>query len=79
METNYIEIEYLDTKVKVLQYLSESDNQFNKKLEYIRKLEKKKIIWKEANVLSKLWYCIKFKNCKYAPEVYYKVINYDSK
>jgi hypothetical protein len=79
METNYIEIEYLDAKVKVLQYLSESDNQFNKKLEYIRKLEKKKIIWKEANVLSKLWYCIKFKNCKYAPEVYYKVINYDSK
>jgi hypothetical protein len=77
MENNYIEIEYLNNKVKVLQYLSESNYEFSKKLEYIRKLEKNKIIWKEANTLSKLWYCIKFKNCKYESEVYYKVINYD--
>ena len=77
MENNYIEIEYLENKVLILQYLSESNNQFKKRLDYIKKLEKKKIIWKEANILSKLWYFIKFKKCKYAPEIYYKVINYD--
>jgi hypothetical protein len=77
METNYIEIEYLGKKEKILQYLSESNNQFNQRLKYIKKLEQKKIIWKEANILSKLWYCIKFKNCKYAPEINFKVINYD--
>ena len=78
METNYNEIKYLDKKEKVLQYLSESKNQFEQRLEYIRKLEKANIIWKEANRLSKIWYCIKFKHCKYTPEVYYKVISYEN-
>jgi 3-polyprenyl-4-hydroxybenzoate decarboxylase len=77
METNYITINYLGKNEKVLQYLSESDNQFNQRLKYIKKLENNKIVWKEANTLSKIWYNIKFKNCKYAPELNYKVINYD--
>ena len=77
MEHNYIEIEYLGNKVLVLQYLSESNYIFNKRLEYIRKLEERNIIWKEANTLSNLWYFIKFKKCKYAPEIYHKVIGYD--
>ena len=78
METNYNEIKYLDKKETISQYLSESKNQFEQRLEYIKKLEKANINWKEANRLSKIWYCIKFKHCKYTPEVYYKVISYEN-
>ena len=77
MESNNIEIEYLGQKVNVLQYLSESKKQFNQRVEYIKKLEKNQIVWKEANRLSKIWYCIKFKNCRYQPDVYYGVIKHD--
>lgn len=77
METNYKEISYLGQQVHVLQYICESNTQFNKKLEFIKKLEKKEVNWKEANRLSKVWFCIKYKNCKYAPEIYYKVMSYD--
>ena len=79
METNYKSINYLEKSVDILQYLSESDTQFSQRLEYIKLLEKAKVDWKEATRLSKIWYCIKFKNCKYAPEVYYKVISYEKK
>jgi hypothetical protein len=77
METNYREINYMGNQVHVLQNLSESNNHFEKKLEYIKKLEKKELDWREANILSKIWYCIKFKNCRYQPEVYHKVMSYD--
>jgi hypothetical protein len=77
METNYREINYLGQPIQVLQYLSESNNQFEKKIEYIRKLEKKEIAWREANRLSKLWHCIKYKRCRYAPEVYHRVMSFD--
>jgi hypothetical protein len=77
MENNYKEIEYMGNIIKVQIYLSESNIQFQKKLEYIKKLEKASIDWKEANRLSKIWYCIKFKNCRYTPEVYNMVIRYD--
>ena len=33
METNNKEIIYMDKPIKILQYLSESDNDFNKRLE----------------------------------------------
>lgn len=65
METNYHEINYLGQKVKILQYLSEPNSVFKNRLEYIKKLEEKKTDWKEANRLSKIWYCEKFKNCEY--------------
>jgi RNase P subunit RPR2 len=74
MENNYIEIEYLGKKVNILKYNSESNNQFNKRLEYIKILEKKKIDWKEANRLSKIWYGIHCKKCKYLPNVYHSVM-----
>jgi hypothetical protein len=77
METNIKTINYMGKEVTILQYLSESINQFNKRLEYIKKLENKEIDWKEANRLSKIWYCIKFKNCRYTPDVYHTVIKYD--
>lgn len=77
METNYINIEYNGQPVDVLHYLSESANNFDKKLEFIKKLEKKNIAWKEANKLSKIWYNIKFKGCKYSPDIYHKIVSLD--
>ena len=77
MENNYHTIKYLEKDEQCLQYQSESNSQYNKRLEYIMKLEKANVCWKEANRLSKIWYCIKFKNCKYLPEVYHMVIRYD--
>lgn len=79
METNYHTVTYMKNSVKLLQYLSESNTQFNKRLEYIEKLEKENIDWKEASRLSRIWHCIKYKKCKYTPEVYHKVTNYDKK
>ena len=77
METNCVEITYLSKTVKVQQYLSESNDRFRQKLEFIRKLEKSNVEWKESNRLSKIWSNIKFRECKYAPELYYKIMNYD--
>ena len=77
MENNYVEINYKNEPVQILRYLSESNSQFNAKLDYIKKIENKDIEWKEANRLSKIWYCIKFKNCKYSPEIYHKVMSYE--
>jgi hypothetical protein len=77
METNYKEINYIGQSIHVIQHLSESNQQFEKRLEFIKKMETKEVIWKEANRLSKIWYCIKYKRCKYTPEVYYKVMSYD--
>jgi hypothetical protein len=77
METNCVEITYLSKTVKVQQYLSESNDRFRQKLEFIRKLEKSNVEWKESNRLSKIWSNIKFRECKYASELYYKIMNYD--
>jgi len=77
METNYIEINYMGQSVNVLQYLSESTNQFEKKLDFIKKMENKEVNWKDANRLSKIWYCIKYRSCRYSPEVYHNVMSYD--
>ena len=76
METNYKEIIFMDKPVKILQYLAESDINFNKRIEFIKNLENKEIDWKEAIKLSRLWYCIIIKKCKYSPEVYNKVKKY---
>ena len=77
METNYIEINYQNKPVKILRYISESDSQFNAKLEYIKKIEKNNVDWKEANRLSKIWFCIKYKKCRYTSEIYHKVMSYE--
>ena len=79
METNNKSIIYLDKEVSIVQYLSESDSQFDMRLKYIKLLERNKVDCKEAIRLSKIWHCIKFKNCKYTPEVYYKVTSYEKK
>jgi hypothetical protein len=77
METNYIKIQYMDNTVTILQYVSESNMQFNKRIEYIRLLEASKVEWSDAYKYSKIWYCIKFKKCKYLPEIYNKIISFE--
>lgn len=75
METQYKTIIYQNKEVKVLQYLSESTSQFNQRLEFIKKLENANTEWKEAQKLSKIWYNITFKKCRYPQELYNKIIN----
>lgn len=77
METEYINLIYNGKEESVLKYLSESKFQYNLRLEYIGKLEKSNVDFKEALRLSKIWYCIKFKKCKYHPEIYHKVMSYE--
>jgi len=76
METNYVNISYQSKKEKILQYITESNVQFNKRLEYIKLLEKAGVLWTDADKLSKVWYCITFRNCRYTSDLYNKVISY---
>ena len=76
METNYVNISYQSKKEKILQYITESNVQFNKRLEYIKLLEKAGVSWTDADRLSKVWYCITFRNCRYTSDLYNKVISY---
>lgn len=73
MENTYQEMIYMDKSIKVLQYISESNNDFNKRVEFIKSLESKNKDWKEAIKLSRLWYSINIKKCKFPPEIYNKI------
>ena len=66
MEKNYIEITYLNNTVKLIKYISESDNLFEKKLNYIKDLEKKNIKWSDALKKTNIWYYNKFFKCNYS-------------
>ena len=74
MENNNINITYMGKEIKVLQYISESDSQFKKRLDFIGKLENKSISSKDAVKYSKIWYFIRFKKCKYSSDIYTKII-----
>ena len=77
MESEYINIEYMGENVEILRYLTESQNQFNARIDFIRKVEKDKVDWTEANRLSVLWHCIIYKKCKYSSEIYNKIMSYE--
>ena len=76
MENNYKDIMFMNKSIKLLQYLSESNSDFNKRVEFIKTLEDKDVDWKEAIKLSRLWYCITIKKCKYSSETFNKVNKY---
>jgi len=76
MELQIHQIKYLDKNTEITQYLCESDEQFILRIELIKKLEEKKIDYKQALKLSKIYYNIKFKKCKYTPVVYNMIRNY---
>jgi hypothetical protein len=62
--------------MKITQYFCESDEQFTLRIELIKKLEEKKIDYKQALKLSKIYYNVKFKKCKYTPVIYNMIRNY---
>jgi hypothetical protein len=72
-----IPIIYLDKKEKVTKFISESDHNFNTRIELIKLMEKDNILWKEAHKLSKIWYNIKLNNAKYNSELYKKYLHYN--
>ena len=76
METQYHIIKYLTKDEKIVQFLSESDEYFNKRLDFIKILEKENINWKDAVKLSKIYMNIKYKKCKYVPFLYNKLKKY---
>jgi hypothetical protein len=76
MELQIHRIKYLDKEVEITQYLCESDEQFKLRLEVIKKLEEKNIEWKQAQKLSKIYYNVKFKKCRYTPMVYNMIRQY---
>jgi hypothetical protein len=76
METDYITITYQGKKEKILKYITESKLQFNKRMEYITLLEKASIPWMEADRISKVWFCITFRNCRYSSDLYNKIMSY---
>lgn len=73
-----INIVYLNKKVKMLKYNIESKKRFDERIIFIQCLEKNKIIWNDAHSLSKIWFNIKFNNCKYSPQIYKKYIYYNN-
>jgi len=76
MESQIHQITYLNKDVEITQYLCESNEQFTSRLELIKKLEKKNIEWKQTQKLSKIYYNVKFKNCRYPPVVYNMIKDY---
>jgi hypothetical protein len=78
MENNFIKIKYLNNNVKILKYLSESNKIFNKKIEFIKKLEKYNIKWKKAIKITNLWEAIKYQKCKYNNKIDNNILEYDN-
>ena len=76
MESQIHQIIYLDKDVEITQYLCESNEQFASRLELIKKLEKQNIEWKQTYKLSKIYYNVQFKKCRYTPIVYNMIKDY---
>lgn len=76
MESQIHQIRYLDKDVEITQYLCESNEQFTSRLELIKKLEKQNIEWKQTYKLSKIYYNVQFKKCRYTPIVYNMIKDY---
>jgi hypothetical protein len=70
-------IKYLGKDVKIYQFYAESNNYLNARIDFLRKLEKNNINYKEAAKMTKTWQNIKFKNCKYKKKLYEKIKKYD--
>ena len=76
MEDQTIKIDYLGKEEKITQYYIESNEQFKDRIEFIKKLEKENINWKESLKLSKIYYNIKYRKCRYVGQIYNKIKNY---
>jgi hypothetical protein len=64
-------------KYNIEKLIGESNNELNQRIIFIKKLEKFNLTIKEIINYSKIWYCIKFKKCKYDNDIHNKIMNYD--
>tara|TARA_B110000858_G_C17664925_1_gene409064 strand:- start:91 stop:324 length:234 start_codon:yes stop_codon:yes gene_type:complete len=71
------ELKYLNKSVKIFKYHSESENYFNQRLEFLKKLEISNVNFKDAVKFSKIWSNIKFKECRYNLKVYNNIKKFD--
>jgi hypothetical protein len=78
METEYTIINYNNNLIKITRYISESNNIFNKRLEFIKKLEKHEVVIDNIENLSMLWYNMKFNSCIYDITITNQIIYYDN-
>ena len=76
METESHVIKYNNKDETIIQFLSESDEYFNSRLEVLKKLEEDKIEWKDALKFSKIYANVKYKKCKYNPQIYHLIKKY---
>jgi len=76
METQIENITYLDKKETIIKFFSESDEIFNARIELLQKLEKEKVTFKDALKLTKIYIYIKYKKCKYSPQLYHLIKKY---
>lgn len=76
METQTINIKYLDKNEIIVKFLSESDEIFNNRMDLLKKLEIEKIPFKDALKLTKVYTNVKYKNCKYNSQLYNLIKNY---
>ena len=73
-----MEIEYMNRKIKISNFDSESENIMNQKLEFIKKMEEKNINHNLVNKYSKIWVNIKFKKCFYDKSIFKFIKSIDS-
>jgi len=76
METQIENITYLDKNESIVKFFSESDEIFNDRIELLTKLEKEKVPYKDALKLTKIYINVKYKKCKYSPQLYHSIKKY---
>ena len=76
METQIENITYLDKNETIVKFFTESDEIFNSRLELLKKLEKEKVPYKDALKLTKIYIYVKYKKCKYNPQLYHSIKKY---
>jgi hypothetical protein len=73
METQIENITYLDKNESIVKFFNESDEVFNSRIELLRKLEKEEVPYKDALKLTKIYINVKYKKCKYNPQLYHAI------
>jgi len=76
METQIENITYLNKSESIVKFFTESDEIFNLRLELLKKLELEKIPYKDALKLTKIYINVKYKKCKYNPQLYHSIKKY---
>ena len=65
MENQEHKIIFKNNSEIIIQFFSESDELFNDRIEFIKKLEQSDLLYKEVLQLSKIYQNYKYKKCKY--------------